>query len=210
MCLLDLYGGSGTIYRASDWIVKIAYINFLWILFSLLGLFILGFFPATVAMFAAIRKWIRTERDFSIFKTFWNSFRTEFLTANIVGYVLVAIGYILYIDFKFFAMFDNWIGIVVSLLLLAVTMLFVIVILYIFPVIVHYKLKKLQYFKHALMIGISFPKNTFLLIGGMIIIYFVISFIPPHLAIFLSSLISYFIMKVTYSAFEKVGTIVNN
>lgn len=210
MCLLDLYGGSGTIYRASDWIVKIAYINFLWILFSLVGLFILGFFPATVAMFAVIRKWIRTKRDIPVFKTFWENFRKEFFTANIVGFILVAIGYILYIDFKFFAIFDNWIGIVVSLLLLAITMLFVIVVLYIFPVIVHYQLKKLQYLKQALIIGISFPKNTFILIGGMIIIYFVISFIPPHLSIFLSSLISYFIMKVTYSAFEKLGAIVDN
>ncbi len=70
-------------YRICTWIMRMAYVNLLWVAFSLLGLGIFGFFPATAAMFVVIRKWLSSEQDIPVFKTFWNAFKTEFIKINI-------------------------------------------------------------------------------------------------------------------------------
>ena len=46
-----------------EWVIRLVYLNFLWIGFSLLGLGILGIFPATSALFSVLRKYfIKNER----------------------------------------------------------------------------------------------------------------------------------------------------
>ncbi|WP_421102885.1 DUF624 domain-containing protein [Sporosarcina psychrophila] len=50
---------SGFTYNVFEWITRLAYIYLLWILFSLAGGMISGFFPATIAMFAISREWLK-------------------------------------------------------------------------------------------------------------------------------------------------------
>src|SRR5699024_12166732 len=76
----DLVGGY---YRLCVWVTRFAYVNVLWILFTFLGLVFLGAMPSTVAMFAVIRKWVTGDKEVPIFKTFLESYRTEFVKANI-------------------------------------------------------------------------------------------------------------------------------
>lgn len=63
-------GTVGGIYHISNWIMRLAYVNFLWILFTLAGFIVFGFFPATIATFAVVRKWIFDTTDIPIFTTF--------------------------------------------------------------------------------------------------------------------------------------------
>lgn len=189
------------IYRASDWIIRLAYINFLWMLFSILGLFIFGIFPSTVAMFTVLRQWIRSEKDIKIFKTFWSTFKSEFLKSNILGFILLGIGFILYIDFKFFSTIDGWVTTILNIVFLSLFVIYVIVVLYIFPVKVHFELKTIQYLKYALVIGVSFPKSTLLIALSVIILQFIMTYIPILFIFFLGSLISFLIMKISNSAF---------
>lgn len=57
-------------YRFAVWITRFAYLNLLWIAFSLVGLGVVGFFPATAAMFAVVRKWVHGEKDIPVFQVF--------------------------------------------------------------------------------------------------------------------------------------------
>src|SRR5690625_6342583 len=61
-------GPMGGFYTLANWIMRLAYVNILWIAFSLVGIIILGFFPATIGMFTVIRKWIQGDGDIPIFK----------------------------------------------------------------------------------------------------------------------------------------------
>src|SRR5690625_3037055 len=88
-------------YRFSVWVVRLVYVNILRLLFTLIGLGVPGLMPATAGMFAIVRKWIRGEDDLAIFKTSKDSSRTEFLKANILGYILAVVGYFLYLDIQF-------------------------------------------------------------------------------------------------------------
>ena len=65
---------SGFIYNVLEWITRFAYLNLLWILFSLAGGVIFGFFPATIAMFAIAREWLKGNRNTN-FNTFWKHYR---------------------------------------------------------------------------------------------------------------------------------------
>ena len=73
------------VYSVSEWVMKFTYVNILWITFSILGLFVLGLFPATTAMFAVIRKWVLKLPDIPTFKTFTSAYKKEFLKSNVIG-----------------------------------------------------------------------------------------------------------------------------
>src|SRR5690625_2733437 len=90
------------LYHFCAWLMRLAYLNVLWLAFSLLGLLIVGFAPATLAMFSVIRKWMMGEKEVAIFPLFWKSYREEFFRANIIFLILAAIGWIFYIDFQIF------------------------------------------------------------------------------------------------------------
>ena len=59
-----------------------AYANALWVLFSLLGLIVLGIAPATVALFSITKDWAKKDWDQPVFQTFWQTYKTEFFRAN--------------------------------------------------------------------------------------------------------------------------------
>src|SRR5699024_398229 len=82
------------------WITRLAFVNFLWILFSILGLFVGGIFPATIAALGVSRKWLMSERDIPILKTFKELYRRDFVASNILGWILTLIGILLYINFR--------------------------------------------------------------------------------------------------------------
>lgn len=79
---MELNGFVGVLYRTSEWIMRLVYLNLLWIAFSLLGIVLFGFFPATAAMFSVVRKWIMGETDVRVFKEFWQTYRKEFWKSN--------------------------------------------------------------------------------------------------------------------------------
>ena len=61
--------------RILQWIMRLAVVNGLWILFSLFGLLVGGVFPATVAALGLSRKWILGEQEVKIWKTFKQIYR---------------------------------------------------------------------------------------------------------------------------------------
>lgn len=60
-------------------------LNILWVAFTLLGLVIFGLFPATIALFAVIRKWILENEDTPILQEFIKRYKAEFKMANVIG-----------------------------------------------------------------------------------------------------------------------------
>ncbi|KAA0550187.1 DUF624 domain-containing protein [Bacillus sp. BGMRC 2118] len=93
---MDRIGTS--LYRACEWIMKFAYLNILWVVFSLVGLLVLGLFPSTTAMLAVCRKWIMKQPDIPIFKTFWETYKKDWIISNIIGAVLIVSSYFIYIE----------------------------------------------------------------------------------------------------------------
>lgn len=191
------------IYSATEWISKFAYINILWIGFSLVGLVVLGFFPATISMFTIIRKWIRGEGDIPIYRTFWITYRSEFLRGNRLGLLVAAVGGLMVLDVVFMNKslnsFTNVIQIPLYLLMFAVVM----TMFYLIPVFVHYELKLIQIIKNSFLIMMISPIENLVMIAGMVAMYFVVKFIPGIGFFFGGSLSAAIIMASCYLAFNK-------
>lgn len=199
---MELDGMTGRFFRICEIISKLAYLNILWIFFTILGVGIFGFIPATVALFAIVRKWVMRDTDVSIFTTFWKIFRQEFLKSSMLGGSLLLIGYILYIDFLYLP--SDGLFALVRFGLMVVALLYIIVLLYIFPLFVHYEWKNRLYIKYALVLGASHPHYTLLMIIGIGIVYYASVNIPGIIPFFSISLLAYIIMWTSYQVIRKI------
>ena len=128
---------TSTIYRATEWITRLAYLNLLWIFFTLTGLLLFGFFPSTLAMYQLFSDWLNGKTDIVIFKNFWNYYKTEFVKSNLLGLFLITIIVLIGLDIYYVQMNDfTWI----SIPLYAMILLFILFLFYLFPAFTHFDL----------------------------------------------------------------------
>jgi uncharacterized membrane protein YesL len=196
-------GWLASIYRASEWIARLIYVNFMWIICTMIGLGLLGIFPATTAMFAVTRRWVLGERDIPVFKVFWQYFKADFKKSNILGYILTIIGLFLYIDLKFFQGIIHPVYSLIMIIFMVLSFLYFTVLLYIFPIYVHYEMKLRDYLKYAVIIAIGRPFQTFAMLLGVIVIYLLYSHLPGLMPFVGASLLSFVLMQVSYISFKK-------
>lgn len=195
------------LYQLSEWITRLAYLNILWILFTLFGLIIFGIFPATASVFAVIRHWIKGEEGMPIFKTFWSEYKANFISTQIIGYILVIIGAILYFDYHFFSGQEGIIFGGIKILTGSVIFIYILVVLYIFPVFVHFKLKLFEYIKNALLISLSQLLLSIVMFIGTGLLYYAFFSISGLLIIFGISLPAYWISWVAQHVLKKIELI---
>ncbi|MGP4038581.1 YesL family protein [Gracilibacillus sp. D59] len=193
------------IYKGSEWVMKVCFLNVLWIIFTIIGLGFIGFFPATVAMFTIVRRWIKGDVEVPIFKTCWDCFKKNLFKANILGYISAAGGVVLYLDYLLVKHISGPIQIVLMFLLITISFYYVMVVFYVFPVYVHYDIRLMECFKYAFVIGSSYPLRTIYMAFATFVIYFVTVSLPVVFLFFSGSILSLLLMRFTYVAFEKVN-----
>jgi uncharacterized membrane protein YesL len=191
-------------YTGCEWVMKLAYVNILWVLFSLSGLFLFGMSPASVALFTILRKWLINETDIPIFRTFLDTYKKEFIKANKIGWLMAMIGMFLYIDFKFIINMGATIQYVLSVPLLIITILYFITMLYIFPVYVSYELGMVQYIKNSFYIGIINMHITILMIAATFLLGILYTYIPGVVPFFSVSLVALIVMIGAKQSFQRI------
>ena len=192
------------IYRLTDLITRIAYINLLIIGCTLLGFILFGFFPAIIAGFWIFRKWADGYTDIAITKNFWRIYKQEFIKSNLIGAVIVIIGGLLYINLSIVEVIQHeWIRLTYYPLLL-VSILFIGTLLYFFPMYVHFNMKMGALIKNAFLCIFANPFVTivlFILIG---LIYLLLTSIPGLIPFFGFSLFLLVMMKGAMVVFDRV------
>ncbi|WP_283153780.1 YesL family protein [Guptibacillus hwajinpoensis] len=207
---MEMNGLMGGLYRISEWIMRIAYINILWLAFTIAGLVFLGIFPATTGVFAVARKWRLGDTQIPIFKTFWKSYRSEFIRSNVLGYLIVIIGFILYLDLRIIQNIDGWLSTLLLILLFSLVFIYFFVVIFLFPVLVHFNSKTFQYLKNAIFVSIAYPIHTLLmLITSFLLIVMNVKF-PILLPYFSVSILIVSIMFISYDAFRRLEEKENN
>jgi uncharacterized membrane protein YesL len=192
------------IYSATEWIAKFAYVNLLWIGFSLAGLVILGVFPATISLFTVIRKWVMGERDIPLFQTFLVTYKTEFFRSNGLGLLVAIISALIVLDLIFMKNLGNGFTNAIQIPLYMFMFAAVMTMFYLFPVYVHYELKLIQTIKNSFLIMLINPLENLVIIVGIGAMFFVVKFIPGLGFFFGGSLSAAIIMASSYLAFNKV------
>lgn len=190
-----------SILRVSDWILKLAYLNVLFIVFSFLGCLIAGVFPATAAMLTVIRKWLMGDTEIPVFSTFWTSYKKDFFKSNFLGYILTFIGSTI---FMYYLLLNQTVSELVVWLrypLFMITIIYIVFLLYVFPVFVHYEMKVPQVLKTTFLIMSVSPLSTIMMIAASIIFYFTMLNFPGLIPLFGGSLIGFIVMWSSYLAF---------
>ncbi|HEO8420002.1 YesL family protein [Niallia sp. FSL W8-0635] len=194
----------GKLYTICEWIMKLAYINLLWILFTVSGLVLFGFMPATVALFTVVRKWFMKETDIPIWKTFFSIYKSEFLKSNIYGLVFVLAGAMLYADYYLILNLDGIIRIVTTSILLLISCLYVITLLFFFPVYVHYHLKFIDYFKYSFFLGVLNIHILLLVLLGLVADIFLLLYVPGLLPFFSGVSVACILMSSSILIFQRM------
>jgi uncharacterized membrane protein YesL len=197
-------GAMGKLFVLFEWITRLAYVNVLWIGFSLIGILIVGFFPATSAMFAMTRNWITGEKDLPVFQTFWKRYKTDFWKANGIGWLMFAIGVILYLDYLYFTTSGSTLFFLLKSFSIMLAFVFILISVMLFPVFVHYNLTVLHLFRNALFISMLHPLKSVLLIFGIATIGYIFLLVPSLIPFFSGSVIALYVTWLTQSMFSKI------
>ncbi|MEH7226077.1 DUF624 domain-containing protein [Bacillus sp. JJ1566] len=186
------------------WMLKIAYINMLWIGFTILGLGVFGLFPSTGAMFTITQKWIRKEPAEKIFHTFWNAYKKEFILLNKYGLFFILIGYVLVYDFMFVQKNIDKLQLLFPVLLfLAIS--YIVTLLYFFPVYTQFEMKFFQYIKQSFLIAASSLLETILILTACMLVGVLINLIPGLIPFFTGSVIAIVITWCSNRALFKIN-----
>jgi len=191
------------LYRLSEKMMRLALVNLIWILCTVGGLIILGFFPATVALFAVLRKWEMKE-NVHIFPFFWETFKETFFRANIFGLIFAIAGYILYVDWLYILYYEGGSNPLIFLSTCLLSILFVVSLISMLTMFVHYELSMLNYLRNAVLFSISQPGAALMFLLSIGIVLFIIWLVPGVIPFFSMSLTGLLSTKVAHHFFRKI------
>lgn len=181
-------------------ILKLAYLNLLWIGGVLLGLILLGIGPATASVFSIIREWFRGNDDLPIFKSFVQNYKGYYKESLILSLIYGVIGLILVIDFIYASRWELkvFFGVILFFYYISVT--------YIFPIVVHYELKTLrEKVKFSFLIGFSYLQYTLVSLVVIVVIYFLVAHTYPALFTFFGfSFLILILMGNAFMVFNRI------
>ncbi|RXJ02578.1 DUF624 domain-containing protein [Anaerobacillus alkaliphilus] len=199
-------GMTGKIYQVLELFMKIAYLNLLWMLFTLLGFGIFGVVPASVALLAVVRKWLMKDTDIPIFTLYFRTYKNQFIQSNIFGLIFAFAFIILYINYSYLFVESGLLQVILTIGLILNSIIFLVTFIYFFPVYVHYNLRFLEYLKHSFLMGMINIHFVLLLSFIFVIIYHLFIYFPVYVGLFLPSMIGLTLMSITlisFNIFEK-------
>jgi uncharacterized membrane protein YesL len=194
---MEMRGMMGGFYRLSEWIMRLSVTNVLWLLTSIPFWFMLiGFlgandteqlksiivllaivapftlFPATSAMFSVARKWVLGDTDVPLLKTFFRSYKQNYLQAMIGGIFYALLFAIMIIDFQVYMKQITGFQII-AYLFIALMLLLLISLLHFFSLLAHFHMKTIQLFKNALILTIGRPIRSLIMVLGAVAVIFI-------------------------------------
>lgn len=185
-------------------LLKLSWLNILFILSTLAGAVILGFFPAVIASIHVGRKWITGKTEFSVYQLFKETYKKEFVKANVVGLILLFLAGVLFANYYAILLLRDQIPAFVVFSYYFVIILYGILAVWAFPLLSYYDTKIIQYFKNALIIGITKIPVTILMIVLIFIILYISLKLPSLLMFFTFSLIALTTAYLSFRVFREI------
>jgi uncharacterized membrane protein YesL len=189
-------------YDLGNWIAKMIYIQLLWTAFTVLGLGVFGIVPATVALTTVISKWFTDGFDIPVFKLFFTTYKKQFFRSNALGIVLIAIGVFLYMDLNISKHILQ--SAFVHIILLFITFIYIVVLLYFFPVFSRYELKYVHYFKQSFFVAFARPFETIAMLLCILLLYYLFVYLPVLTVFAGAPLIAFPITWFAHRAFVRL------
>lgn len=204
---MEIGGWAGRLIQVGDGLFRLCTLNLLWLGFTLLGGGVFGLFPATAALYTVIRKWLREGEGVPIFSTFWRAYREGFWRLNGMMGIYALMFSALILDFRLLAVMEgslDWI----RPILITISVICWVSLLYLFPLVVHVRLRFFQYMIQSVLITLARPLESVLLAGAALLCYALFVWLPglvPFLGGSLPALILFAIACRTFRVLEGRG-----
>ncbi|ATP41669.1 hypothetical protein CSE16_17420 [Solibacillus sp. R5-41] len=197
-------GWKGKLYSTVEFITLLAVLQLMWIGLTLLGLVLFGITPASVAMFTTLRKRLQGEESLKqLVKTYWHTYKAEFIQSNKIGIMIIAVGYFLTINFQIISTFQGVMGLISLTLFVTISIIFGIMVLNIFQIYAHYELPYFRYFAVSILFSIAYPLQMIGSIMGLTILYFIFNWMPGLMPFFGVSVTALFLTWMSSHIFKK-------
>jgi len=191
------------IIKITEFITEFVMLNVMWFAGCVLGGVIFGWAPSTVALLAVIRNKIMKKEYYGVVRSFWATYKKEFIKSNALGIVCMLFLVIVSINKINFDSQPEGIFTILSVISTVVRVLICGIILYMFPLYVHYNMDLKEYFIRALNLLIVKPFVTICIVLWTLLVYVIIMKIPGLIAIFGVSVYFYGIMAINYQFFMR-------
>lgn len=195
---MEFQGRSGWFFQRLDWVARLAYVNLLWLAFTALGLVVLGLLPATIALFALLRQWLRGNEPVPIHRAFWEVYRADFWKANRLGLVLAAPAGWLYLALAALGASESTVARLAQYLLFGVAIMYGVTLLYCPPVFAHLELPVGGIVRAAFVLGVSHPLQSLLMVAGGAVALLAMLAVPGVLPFFGVSLPALWVMWLAH------------
>ncbi|MGN8646168.1 YesL family protein [Gracilibacillus sp. HCP3S3_G5_1] len=183
-------------------IMKLAYLNLLWMSFTIIGLGLFGIFPATIAVLCTVRKW-NIGKENSIWTDFICSFKREFLKSNLYGWCGLFITAFIVIGLHHLIVsFQHY----VYYLIIACVFILLIISIYLPFLYIHYQLSFISYMKTGFVLTFSYPHFTILIVCSLLFCYMLFMAVPGLIPFFFISLPAWMTVSVSHFLFNKLET----
>jgi uncharacterized membrane protein YesL len=191
------------IMKITEMITEFVMLNVMWFAGCILGGVIFGWAPSTVALLTVIRNKIMKKEYYGVVRSFWATYKKEFVKSNMLGVVCMLFLIIVSINKINFDLQPEGIFAILSAMSTVVRVVICGIILYMFPLYVHYNMSLKEYFIRALNLLVVKPFVTICIILWTFLAYVIIIRIPGLIAIFGVSVYFYGIMAINYQFFMR-------
>ncbi|WP_231686794.1 hypothetical protein [Bacillus sp. JCM 19034] len=110
----------------------------------------------------------------------------------------------LYIDFVFLSTVNGLANLFLTGVFFIAALFYLLLVLYLVPVYVHYNMTFFQYIKQALLIGFISPLMTISMVLSLFLLYLLFDFIPGLIPLFFFSVVGFSIMGNAFIAFKRL------
>lgn len=198
---MEMQGFMAGFHRLSIWIMRLAYVNLLWILFTLAGFIVFGFGAATISLFAIIRKLITSNDEIAIFKTFKDQYKENLFHGNLLSLFYIVGGLLLYFNIRFFSQFNEVTYEVLVGFFIFLLIIHSLAICYFYPIFSHFQMKTFAYIKSSYLFPLFSPLQTIIIVLGLLFCTIIFSVVPGLIPFFCVSLPAFVIFTFANQSF---------
>lgn len=199
--MLSFFSINSPLYRFTDRVLHLLWLNFLWLLCSL-PVFTIG--ASTTALYTVALKYAKNQEGYMT-REFLNAFRGNFVQSTVTLFLLTGIGIFLGTDLIVYTRSDRTGPLAILLLAAFLTCLLVYIFLnlYIYAVIARFDNTTFQCLKNALILSLyHWPSSLLIAAAGIFILAAGLLVFPPLLFLG-SSLFAYFSSRLFVKIFSQ-------
>ncbi|MBS4178466.1 YesL family protein [Lederbergia citrea] len=202
---MNIFSIDSGFYRFLEKFTNFFLLNLLWFLMCIP---IITIFPATAAMFGVVRQWVQ-KKDSGVFKSFFVYFKENFKQSFLLGLLWFVFALLFYFNINISLQMSGIAKIIMVSSLLFICLFFVMTTIYLFPVMVHYKMRWTLIIKNSFLFSISQLWVTIRCIL-ILLLTVLISYVIPISSIILWSIGGYLIYALCDKSFKKIELLVQD